>query len=99
MHAVSVFAEVLHVGFGQNIGFGKYDRVADAPLKKFPERAEHVVLLTRPPDMCSLGADHEWHSVHSEAGDAKLNPEAHDFQNFSLNCWVRCVEIRLEVVE
>ena len=45
VHAVAVVAEVLHVGFRQDVGFGEDDRVAVPPLQELAQRAQHVVLL------------------------------------------------------
>ena len=99
VHAVAVAAEILHVGFGQHVGFGEDDGVALSPLQEFAERAQHVVLLDRLAHLGALGRDHERHRVHAEAGDAELNPEPHDLEDFRLHMRVRRVEIGLEIVE
>ena len=99
VHAVAVFAEILHVGFRQHIGFGQNDGVAFAPLQEFPQRAEHVVLLDRLSHLRALGRDHERHRVHAKAGDAELDPESHDLQDFRLHFRMRGVEVGLEIVE
>src|SRR3954453_4455439 len=99
LHAVPVFAEILHVGFGQDVSFRKDDGVALPPLQKLPERTEHVVLLDRSANLWPLGGDHERDRIHAEAGDAELNPESHDLEDLGLHLRVRCVEIGLEVIE
>ena len=99
VHAVAVVAEIFHVGFRQHIGFGEDDGVALAPLQEFAERAQHVVLLDRLLDLGALGRDDERHRVHAEAGDAELDPEAHDLEDLGLHLRVRGVEVGLEIVE
>jgi hypothetical protein len=59
--------------------------VALPPLQEFAERAQHVVLLDRLLHFGALGRDDERHRVHAEAGDAELNPEAHDLQDLGLH--------------
>jgi hypothetical protein len=43
VHAVAVFAEIVHVGLGQHVGFGQNDRVALSPLQEFAQGPQHVV--------------------------------------------------------
>ena len=99
VHAVAVVAEIFHVGFRQHIGFRQNDGVAFPPLQEFAKRAQHVVLLDRLPDLGALGRDHERHRVHAKAGDAELNPEAHDLEDLGLHQRVRGVEVGLEIIE
>ena len=99
VHAVAVLAEIFHIGFGQDVGFGENDGVALPPLQKFAERAQHVVLLDRGSDLRTLGGDHERDRIHPEAGHAELNPEPHDLEDLGLDVRVRGVEVRLKVVE
>ena len=99
VHAVAVRAEILHVGLGQHVGFREHDAVALPPLQEFAEAAEHVVLLLRLADFAPLGGDNERHRIHAEAGDAELDPEAHDLEDLGLHLGIRRVEIGLEVVE
>jgi hypothetical protein len=99
VHAVAVTAEIFHVGFRQHVRLGKDDGVALSPLQEFPERTQHVVLFDWLADLRSLGRDDERHRVHAEAGDAELNPEPHDLEDFRLHVRVRGVEIRLKIVE
>ena len=46
-----------------------------------------------------FGADHKWHGVHAEAGDAELDPEAHDLKDLGLHFRIVGVEVGLEVVK
>jgi hypothetical protein len=39
MHAIAVFAEIIHVGFGQHIGFSEDDAIALPPLQEFAKHA------------------------------------------------------------
>jgi len=83
----------------QHVRFREDDRVADAPLQEFAERAQHVVLLARRIHVRAFGRDHEWHRVHAESGDAELDPEAHDLEDLGLHRRVRRVEVGLEIIE
>jgi hypothetical protein len=75
------------------------DRVALAPLQKFPKRPQHLELLDRLAHLRPLGGDHERHRVHPEAGDAELDPEPHDLEDLGLDMRIGGVEVGLEVVE
>ena len=99
LQAIAGIAEILHVRVRQHIGLGKNDGLAVAPLQELAERAQHVVLLDGPRDVRPLGGDDEGNRVHAEAGDAELDPEAHDLQDLSLDLGIGGVEIRLEIVE
>jgi hypothetical protein len=99
VHPVAGFPEIFHVGFRQDVRFGEDDGIAFAPLQKFPERAQHVVLLDRLAHVRALGRNHKRDGIHAEAGDAELDPETHDLQDLGLHVRIRRVEIRLEVVE
>ena len=99
MHAIAVVAEILHIGLRQDVRFREDDGIADAPLQEFAERAEHIVLLARLADVGTLGADDEGHGIHAKAGNAELNPEAHDLEDLGLHCGIGRVEVGLEVVE
>src|SRR6266581_4224947 len=45
VHALPVFAEVIHVGFGQDVCFRQHNAVALAPLEEFAKHAQHIELL------------------------------------------------------
>ena len=85
--------------FGSTLASARMMASPLPPLQEFAERAQHVVLLDRRPDLGALGRDHERHRIHPEAGDAELNPEPHDFQDFGLHMRIRGVEVGLEIVE
>src|SRR6478672_1929419 len=74
-------------------------RMMASPFRHCRNSRQHVVLLNRLSHLRPFGRDHERHRVHPEAGDAELDPEPHDFQDFRLYMRVRRVEIRLEIVE
>ncbi len=99
VHAVAVAAEIVHVGFGQHIGFRQNDGVAFPPLQEFAERAQHVVLFDGLLHLGALCRNHEGDRVHAKAGDAELDPEPHDLEDFCLHMRVGGVEIGLEIVE
>jgi hypothetical protein len=99
VHAIAVVAEILHVGFWQDVRFREDDGIADAPLQEFAQSAEHGVLLARLADVGTFGADDEGHGIHAKAGNAKLNPEAHDLEDLGLHRGIGRVEVGLEVVE
>ena len=84
---------------GSTLASAENDGIALPPLQEFAERAQHVVLLDRLSDLGALGGDHERHRVHAEAGDAELDPEAHDLEDLRLHQRVGCVEVGLEIVE
>src|SRR5271166_6343122 len=48
---VARIAEIIHVRSWHDVGFGKDDRIADAPLQELAEVAQHVVLFARPVDV------------------------------------------------
>src|SRR5436305_3655099 len=85
VHAIAVFAEVIHVGFGQHIGFGQHNGVALAPLKEFAKHAQYIELLLWFSHVGSLSRDNERDRIHAKSGDARLNPKAHDFKYFILH--------------
>jgi hypothetical protein len=84
VHAVAVFAEVIHVGFGQHIGFRQHNAVALTPLQEFPKHAQHIELLLWLSHVWSLGRDNERDRVHTKSGDACLDPKTHDLEYLSL---------------
>src|SRR5438034_11743862 len=85
VHALAVFAEVIHVGFGQDVGFRQHNAVALAPLEEFAKHAQHIELLLWFSHLWSLSRDDERHRVHPKSGDASLDPKAHDFKYLSLH--------------
>jgi len=85
VHALAVFAEVIHVGFGQDVGFRQHNAVALSPLEEFAKHAQHIELLLWFSHLRSLGPDDERHGVHPKSGDASLDPKAHDFEYLSLH--------------
>ncbi len=99
VHAVAGTAEIFHVGFRQHIGFRQDDGVTFAPLQEFTERTQHVILLGRLFDVRTLGRDYEGDCVHAEAGDAELQPEAHDLEDLCLYIGIRGIEVGLEIIE
>ena len=85
MHPIAVVAEVIHVGFRQDIGFSQHDAVALAPLEEFAKHAQHIELLFWLSHVWSFGRDDERHRVHTKSGDARLDPKAHDLEYLSLH--------------
>src|SRR5262245_13415912 len=99
MHAVTVVAEILHIGLRENVRLGEYDAVALPPLQEFAEGPKHVILLLWVANLGSLGADYKGHRVHAEAGYTELNPESHDLEHLGLDLGVRGVEVGLKFKE
>jgi hypothetical protein len=85
VHAIAVFAEVIHVGFGQDVGFRQHNAVALPPLEEFAKHAQHIELLLWFSHGWSLGPDDERHRVHTKSGHARLDPKPHDFEYLSLH--------------
>src|SRR5439155_20192963 len=45
MHALTVFAEIVHVGLRQHIRFRQHNAIALAPLEEFAKPPQHIELL------------------------------------------------------
>jgi len=70
VHAVAILAEILHIGFGQDVGLRKNDGITLPPLQKLAQGTKHVVLLDRRLDLRAFGGNHEGDGIHPESGHA-----------------------------
>ena len=62
-----------------HVGLGEQDGVAALRhCEELAQVAQHVVLLAPASMLGPFVCDDEGHRVHAEAGDAELQPEAHD---------------------
>ena len=84
MHALTVFAEIVHVGLRQHIRFRQHNAIALAPLEEFAKPPQHIELLLWFLYGGSFGRDNERHGVHAKPGHAQLDPKPHDLQYLSL---------------
>ena len=85
MHALPIVAEVVHIGFGQHIGFRQNYAIALSPLKELAKSAQHIELLLRFLNGRALGRNDKRHGIHAKPGDPQLDPEAHDLEYLSLH--------------
>ena len=77
-------------------------RMIACPWRHCQELAEgpqHVILLDRFGQIRTFPGDHEWNRVHPEAGNAELQPEAHDLENLGLDSRIRGIKVRLKLIE
>src|SRR5258708_6218922 len=85
LHALTSRAEVFHVGTWKHVRFGQNDCFSFSPGQKLAEGTQYIVLLFRFGHVRALLRNDKWNGVHAEAGDSKLQPEAHDLENLSLD--------------
>jgi hypothetical protein len=88
LHALAVVAEIIHVGFGQHIGFRQNNGISLPPLQEFAQHAQHVELLDGLFDVRAFGGNEKRHRIHAEARDAELNPKPHDLEDLGLHLGV-----------
>jgi hypothetical protein len=74
----AILAEVLRILLRQHVRLAQHDRLPAAPLQEAPELGQVLEVLLALVLSRHHALDHERHGVQSEAGNAELQPEAHD---------------------
>src|SRR5690242_3667003 len=84
-------AEIFHVGSGEYVRLSQDDGVSHSPAEKLAEGTKHLISLPGPLDLRPLLTYDKGDGIHSESRYAKLQPEAHNLEDFCLHVRIRSV--------